>query len=224
MQASEKLKLDANTLFKAGDYEAASEGYTKALGACVAEVMDGSVRTDETIKAQIFANRAACALQIGNAEAAVSDCSAAIELNPMYVSALLRRAKALEALGQYERARNDATFVLQIDPQSKAAKKLVARLRQPGSAEPEPEPELEPEPEPEPPAVGAPAVEVAAAVGREKSAAAGAGSAFDESRLLREGEWDEWDQLMEQDEQDDDAAMAQLMEKQIREMRQQLKT
>ena len=36
-----ELKLEANKLFKAGEYPASCDAYSKAMDACVAEVMSG---------------------------------------------------------------------------------------------------------------------------------------------------------------------------------------
>ena len=37
-----ELKLEANKLFKAGEYPASCDAYSKAMDACVAEVMSGA--------------------------------------------------------------------------------------------------------------------------------------------------------------------------------------
>ena len=220
MAGSDGLKKSANLLFKAGDFAQAKERYTDALDACGAEVLSGCIVATEKSKAQLYANRAACSMQLGEPAAAIPDLDAAIELQPLYVSALLRRAKANEATGELEAARKDALFALQVEPESKAANKLLARLPSllPSEPEPEPEPEpgpieeSEPEPVPEPEAEDgeAPVLSASATVARQ----------FDERRLLREGEWDEWDQKMKHDEEgDDDQWLAETMEQQMLEMR-----
>ena len=83
-----ELKLEANKLFKAGEYQASCDVYSKAMGACVSEVMTGSITTTDEQKASIFANRAACSLKLGDHAAVISDCGAAIELKPLYVVGL----------------------------------------------------------------------------------------------------------------------------------------
>lgn len=239
-QSSAELKEAANSLFKAGQFQEAREGYTAALGACVQEVMAGHITSGEKLKAQIFANRAACALQLGDYGDCISDCNAAIELQPHYASALMRRSKALEATGELVRAREDALFVLQFDPGNKSASKAIDRIKLPLAADFTSAAHTGPEPEPETKSSTASAcverVNVNSMLGSTEvptrggnqfgSAMPGASTRpFDESRLLRDGEWEEWDTLMQQDaEQKDDTALAKLMEQQMQEMRMSLQT
>ena len=207
------LKLEANALFKAGRYEEARERYTSGLGAAVGEVVDGAIRTTEETKAQLFANRAACHLKLGDHAATIEDCGAAIELKPLYVSALLRRATALEASGQSKRASEDLRLVLQCEPDNAKATKALERAGGGsgggggggggGSGG------------------GASA---AAAVADSSPSPAPKASSFDESKLLKEGEWDDWERLMKEDEgADDEKLMEQLLERQMQEMRASLK-
>jgi tetratricopeptide (TPR) repeat protein len=55
-------------------------------------------------------------------EAAIEDCSCAIELKPDYVKALVRRGQAYEDLDRPHEAMKDFEKVLEIDPGLKEAK------------------------------------------------------------------------------------------------------
>ena len=201
------LKLEANALFKAGRYEEARERYTSGLGAAVGEVVDGAIRTTEETKAQLFANRAACHLKLGDHAATIEDCGAAIELKPLYVSALLRRATALEASGQSQRASEDLRLVLQCEPDNAKATKALERAGGGSSG-----------------GGSGGGASAAAAVADSSPSPAPKASSFDESKLLKEGEWDDWERLMKEDEgADDEKLMEQLLERQMQEMRASLK-
>lgn len=58
-----------------------------------------------------FANLAACHLKSGHHEDAVADAAAALELDPGYVKALMRRAAAYERLDDLEHALADSQKV-----------------------------------------------------------------------------------------------------------------
>ena len=79
-------------------------------------------------RAIYFANRAACSLRVEDPAGAAHDCSAALDLDPTYVKALLRRSTALEALEDYDRAVEDAKKVLELDPGNAAAASVLPQL------------------------------------------------------------------------------------------------
>ena len=62
----------------------------------------------------LFANRAACHLQEGDYEGTVEDCSNALELDGGYVKAYVRRAKAFEALEEYDQGLADVKKVMDL--------------------------------------------------------------------------------------------------------------
>ena len=49
-------------------------------------------------------------------EAAVEDCTVALQHDPRYVKVLLRRAQAHEAQGEFEKALADVSAVLEVEP------------------------------------------------------------------------------------------------------------
>ncbi|RLM87307.1 uncharacterized protein C2845_PM04G11470 [Panicum miliaceum] len=79
-------------------------------------------------------------------EAVAQECSLALQAEPRFPRALLRRARALEALGRHELALADALALLALDPDHRDAIALSHRLRSrvnastgaPASSAPEP--------------------------------------------------------------------------------------
>jgi tetratricopeptide (TPR) repeat protein len=59
---------------------------------------------DDTAKADIYANRAACYVQLYEPKKVLDDCNNALKLAPDHAKALLRRAQALESLEKYKEA------------------------------------------------------------------------------------------------------------------------
>jgi tetratricopeptide (TPR) repeat protein len=91
-------KEEGNRNFSGGNYATAIACYTEALR---------FAPLDETFNAQraiYYCNRAACHLQLGDAEEALYDCDRALELNATYNKALARRAAAMEKLEKLDEA------------------------------------------------------------------------------------------------------------------------
>ncbi|KAF5777221.1 putative tetratricopeptide-like helical domain superfamily [Helianthus annuus] len=61
----------------------------------------------------------------------VSECSMALQVQPGYVRALLRRARAFEAVGKYEMVMLDVQTLLAADPSHRDALEIARRLRGP---------------------------------------------------------------------------------------------
>ncbi|XP_047111488.1 tetratricopeptide repeat protein 1-like [Schistocerca piceifrons] len=117
---AEKIKLSANDLFKEGKHKEAALKYTLALRTCPLKY--------EHDRAILYSNRAAAKIKMDLKKEAVEDCSKAIELNPTYVKALLRRAQAQESLEKLDEAFEDYKKILEIEPSHKEAKAAVQRL------------------------------------------------------------------------------------------------
>ena len=119
VQARE-AKERGNTHFKAGELPEALECYSEAIElAAPTEVEEVGV---------FFANRAAVFSRMGQHQAVCDDCDAALQRQPGYVKALLRRAQAKEALDQPSEALADMKKALEIEPGAKAAAAAVPRL------------------------------------------------------------------------------------------------
>ena len=106
-------KERGNAHFKAGELPEALECYSEAIElAAPTEVEEVGV---------FFANRAAVFARMGQHQAVCDDCDAALQRQPGYVKALLRRAHAKEALDQPSEALADMKKALELEPGTKAA-------------------------------------------------------------------------------------------------------
>ncbi|NWI33602.1 TTC1 protein, partial [Sula dactylatra] len=117
---STTLKEKGNEQFKKGDYGEAEDSYTKALQICPA-----CFQKDRAI---LFSNRAAAKMKQDKMEAALSDCSKAVELDPNYIRALLRRAELYEKTEKLDEALEDYKAVLEKDPSVHQAREACMRL------------------------------------------------------------------------------------------------
>ncbi|XP_040005867.1 tetratricopeptide repeat protein 1 [Xiphias gladius] len=121
-QQSLTLKEKGNSQFKAGDWLEAEHSYTEALVLCPV--------CFSRERAILFSNRAAARLHLDLKDRAISDCTRAIELNPDYVRALLRRAELYEQMEKLEEALEDYKKVLDRDPNQTSARQACMRLPQ----------------------------------------------------------------------------------------------
>uniref|UniRef100_A0A673IBL3 Translocase of outer mitochondrial membrane 70 homolog A (S. cerevisiae) n=1 Tax=Sinocyclocheilus rhinocerous TaxID=307959 RepID=A0A673IBL3_9TELE len=100
---AQSAKNKGNKYFKAGKYDQAIQCYTDAISLCPKE-QKGDLST-------FYQNRAAAYEQQLKWTEVIQDCSQAVELNPCYIKALFRRAKALEKLGNKKECLEDVTAV-----------------------------------------------------------------------------------------------------------------
>ncbi|XP_054263982.1 mitochondrial import receptor subunit TOM70-like [Macrosteles quadrilineatus] len=101
LERAEQIKRAGNDFFKKGEYLDALRCYSEAIDLCPA--------SETTIQATYYQNRAACYERLNKIEEVVKDCSKALELNPKYVKACSRRAKAYQTLGQLTGCLEDVT-------------------------------------------------------------------------------------------------------------------
>ncbi|XP_038072448.1 dnaJ homolog subfamily C member 7-like [Patiria miniata] len=99
-------KEEGNERFKGGRYKEAYDLYTEAL-----EVDPLNVNTN----AKIYCNRATVCSKLKKPDQAILDCNKALELDPDYLKALMRRAKCYKETEQYEEAVRDYEKVCQMD-------------------------------------------------------------------------------------------------------------
>ncbi|XP_036404149.1 tetratricopeptide repeat protein 1 [Megalops cyprinoides] len=119
---SMKLKETGNAQFKKGEHAESEASYTAALRVCpVYYSKERSI---------LFSNRAAARLHLDKKEEAIADCSKAIELNPNYIRAILRRAELYEKTDKLDEALEDYKAVLEKDPSVQQAKAACMRLPQ----------------------------------------------------------------------------------------------
>jgi len=105
-------KALGNEHFSAGRFAPALECYTKAI--------DAAPLTPEFAPslAIFYSNRSACHYELGDYDAAAADASKSVDLNPAWIKALLRRARACEKLDNLEDALKDYDAVLALDPKA----------------------------------------------------------------------------------------------------------
>ncbi len=104
-----KLKELGNARYKNQDYFESIRYYGQALAYCP---------TDEThahLRAVCYSNRGACYMALGKYRRVVEETSMAIELDPRYVRALMRRAKAYELMDRLEDAVEDLNAAVDVD-------------------------------------------------------------------------------------------------------------
>ncbi|CAD5191082.1 unnamed protein product [Musa acuminata subsp. malaccensis] len=149
------LKEEGNRLFQAKDYAGALRQYEMALKLTPRSHADRAV---------FHSNRAACLMQMRpvDHEAVAAECSLALQAQPGFPRALLRRARALEALRRYDVALQDVHALLDQDPSHSDALDLARRLR--AALAPSAPAAADPGSRPSPAALGASAVRVGAPV------------------------------------------------------------
>uniref|UniRef100_A0A9J8D6G0 Translocase of outer mitochondrial membrane 70 homolog A (S. cerevisiae) n=1 Tax=Cyprinus carpio carpio TaxID=630221 RepID=A0A9J8D6G0_CYPCA len=103
LDRAQSAKNKGNKYFKAGRYDQAIQCYTDAISLCPKE-QKGDLST-------FYQNRAAAYEQQLKWTEVIQDCTQAVELNPCYIKALFRRAKALEKLGNKKECLEDVTAV-----------------------------------------------------------------------------------------------------------------
>lgn len=103
LDRAQAAKNKGNKYFKAGKYEQAIQCYTEAISLCPTE-KNADLST-------FYQNRAAAFEQLQKWKEVAQDCTKAVELNPKYVKALFRRAKAHEKLDNKKECLEDVTAV-----------------------------------------------------------------------------------------------------------------
>ncbi|OMO68822.1 Phox/Bem1p [Corchorus capsularis] len=122
LKRAHELKEEGNTKFQNKDYVAALQIYDNALRLIPKTHPDRAV---------FHSNRAACLMQMKpiDYDSVIAECSMALQVQPRFVRALLRRARAFEAIGKYEMAMQDVQLLLGADPNHKDAVEIARRLR-----------------------------------------------------------------------------------------------
>lgn len=96
-----EFKNDGNVRFKNGKFNEAIEFYDKAIQTCP--------DTHPTDLSTFYQNRAAAYEQLKKWSAVKSDCTMALQLNPRYIKALHRRARASESSDDLTASLEDIT-------------------------------------------------------------------------------------------------------------------
>ncbi|KAG7617903.1 unnamed protein product [Arabidopsis thaliana] len=117
-----EAKAEGNKLFVNGLYEEALSKYAFAL-----ELVQELPESIE-LRSICYLNRGVCFLKLGKCEETIKECTKALELNPAYNKALVRRAEAHEKLEHFEDAVTDLKKILELDPSNDQARKGIRRL------------------------------------------------------------------------------------------------
>ncbi|XVE50923.1 hypothetical protein DITRI_Ditri01bG0202300 [Diplodiscus trichospermus] len=122
LKRAHELKEEGNKKFQNKDYAAALKDYDNALRLIPKTHPDRAV---------FHSNRAACLMQMKpiDYDTVIAECTMALQVQPRFVRALLRRARAFEAIGKYEMAMQDVQLLLGADPNHKDALEIAGRLR-----------------------------------------------------------------------------------------------
>ncbi|KAL8045998.1 hypothetical protein ABFX02_08G150600 [Erythranthe guttata] len=122
LKRAHELKEEGNKRFQSKDYVGALQQYEIALKITPKSHPDRAV---------FHSNRAACLMQMKPIDytAVISECSSALEAQPNFVRALLRRARAYEAIGKYDLALQDVQSLLISNPNHTDALDLAGKLR-----------------------------------------------------------------------------------------------
>ncbi|CAH2077459.1 unnamed protein product [Thlaspi arvense] len=122
MAEANEAKVEGNKLFVNGLYEEALSKYALAL-----ELVQEFPESTE-LRSICHLNRGVCFLKLGKHEESVKECTKALELNPTYTKALVRRAEAHEKLEHFEEAITDLKKIIELDPSNDQARKGIRRL------------------------------------------------------------------------------------------------
>ncbi|XVF70953.1 hypothetical protein PTKIN_Ptkin11bG0203800 [Pterospermum kingtungense] len=122
LKKAHELREEGNKNFQNKDYVAALQQYDNALKLIPKTHPDRAV---------FHSNRAACLMQMKpiDYDTVIAECTMALQVQPRFVRALLRRARAFEAVGKYEMAMQDVQLLLGADPNHKDALEIARRLR-----------------------------------------------------------------------------------------------
>ncbi|GMI85194.1 Phox2, CLUMPED CHLOROPLASTS 1 [Hibiscus trionum] len=122
LKRANELREEGNIKYQSKDYVAALQLYDNALRL---------VPKNHPDRAVFHSNRAACLMQMKpvDYDAVIAECNMAIQVQPLFVRALLRRARAFEAVGKYEMAMEDVQILLGDEPNNKDALEIARRLR-----------------------------------------------------------------------------------------------
>ncbi|XP_059297182.1 protein CLMP1-like [Lycium ferocissimum] len=121
LKRAHELKEEGNKRFQAKDFVGALQQYDNALKL---------TPKGHPERAVFHGNRAACLMQMKpiDYDSVISECTMALQVQPRYVRALLRRARAFEAVGKYEMALQDVQMLVDVDGNHWDALEIAGRL------------------------------------------------------------------------------------------------
>jgi len=102
----ERLKTEGNNTFQEGKSQEAYNLYTDAIN------LDPD---NDSYNSTLYCNRAAASIKLKNFKQGVADCDKALEKNPNYVKAFIRRAACKMEMEEFEDAVRDYTRANELD-------------------------------------------------------------------------------------------------------------
>jgi len=115
-----QYKIEGNALYTDGKIREACDKYTAGLRVCPLKFSQE--------RAVLYANRGQMKKVLGLNDHAIKNCSKAIELNPTYLKAILRRAEIYDETEKLDEALKDYQNVIELDPKNVVANKAVREL------------------------------------------------------------------------------------------------
>ncbi|GLJ37178.1 hypothetical protein SUGI_0754180 [Cryptomeria japonica] len=122
LEQASAAKAEGNRLFGAGEFEAALTQYANALDIAPDHPMANDIRS------VCYANRGICYYKLNKYEETIKESTKALDLNPAYMKALIRRAEAHEKLEHFEEAIADMKKALELDGSNEQARRTIIRL------------------------------------------------------------------------------------------------
>ncbi|XP_033115687.1 peptidyl-prolyl cis-trans isomerase FKBP4-like [Anneissia japonica] len=132
-RATEFKDIGTNN-FKREKYDMAEKFYTKSLKVLVTMGVESGITAFEedqmnsynTVRCAALLNLAACQLKRDKFEFVVEHCNNALEIDSKNVKGLYRRGQAYMALNEFEKAKEDLKYALQLEPKNKP---IIKQLR-----------------------------------------------------------------------------------------------
>ena len=124
-QAVSGKKDEGNACFKEGNYAEAITQYDAAFA--IAHTCANAYGLDDDLYGKLHGNRAEAYLQLGQYERALEDAEQAIEYDPTFTKAYVRKAKACSALDKHDEAANCLKDALDVSPGNKEVLSLQVR-------------------------------------------------------------------------------------------------
>ena len=116
-QAVSGKKDEGNACFKEGNYAEAITQYDAAFA--IAHTCANAYGLDDDLYGKLHGNRAEAYLQLGQYERALEDAEQAIEYDPTFTKAYVRKAKACSALDRHDEAASCLKDALDVSPGNK---------------------------------------------------------------------------------------------------------
>ena len=127
LDAVNELKSKGNDAFKAGEHQEAIRQYTEALS--LANTCQGAHGIDDDVYGKLHGNRAEACLQLGQHEKAIEDADQALEYDPCFIKAYVRKAKACFALDRMDEATRVLKDAIDVAPGNKEVLSLQDEYR-----------------------------------------------------------------------------------------------